>query len=111
MINTKYLKLGNNASGEEIWACGQQADEAETVDVKGHSVHMLMCPLGKITLGEWPSLEEKTLQLAAFKQPSISEPTLTAPSIQRVTTPTSLFYPLRFQLPICWQHVRCQPIL
>jgi hypothetical protein len=71
MINTKELKLSTTASGEEIWVCGhcgKPAQEAETIDGKGHTSYTLMCPLGRITLGEWPSLEEKELQLAAYTQ-------------------------------------------
>ncbi len=71
MINTKELRLSKNASGDEMWVCGhcgRHADEAETIDEKGHTTYTLMCPLGRITLGEWPSLEEKELQLAAYTQ-------------------------------------------
>jgi hypothetical protein len=69
MINTKHLKLSKGVSGEEIWVCGhcgRQANEAETIDEVGHLTFSLMCPLGRITLGEWPSLEENELQLAAY---------------------------------------------
>jgi len=48
--------------------CGEQANEAETIDEVGHLTYSLMCPLGRITLGEWPTLEEKNLQLAAYTQ-------------------------------------------
>jgi hypothetical protein len=71
MINTEELKLSKNASGDEMWVCrhcGQQADEAVTIDEKGHTTYSLICPLRRITLGEWPSLEEKQLQLAAYTQ-------------------------------------------
>jgi hypothetical protein len=71
MINTKHLRLSKRASGDEMWVCGhcgQQVNEAETIDEVGHLTYSLMCPLGRITLGEWPTLEEKQLQLAAYTQ-------------------------------------------
>jgi hypothetical protein len=71
MIDTKELKLSRNISGDEVWVCGhcgQQADEAVTIDADGHPTYRLMCPLGKVTLGEWPTLEEKQLQLGAYMQ-------------------------------------------
>jgi len=71
VINTKQLKLSKSASGDEMWVCdhcGKQAEDAQTKDEKGHTTYTLMCPLGSITLGEWPSLEEKQLQLAAYAQ-------------------------------------------
>jgi hypothetical protein len=71
MINFNELKLGTNASGDEIWVCGHcggETGEAQTVDAQGHSAYTLMCRTGKITLGEWPTLEEKILQLTAYKK-------------------------------------------
>jgi hypothetical protein len=71
MIDTKQLLLVKNESGEETWVCGHcggQADDAQTVDAEGHSAYKLMCPTGKITLGEWFTLEEKILQLTAYKK-------------------------------------------
>lgn len=71
MINSKELKLGTNASGDEIWVCGHcgvQADDAQMLDAEGNSAYTLMCPTGRITLGEWPTLEEKILQLTAYKK-------------------------------------------
>jgi len=71
MINTKHLKLSRDASGDEMWICGhcgQQANEAEIIDEKGHLTYSLKCPLGRIALGEWPTLEEKKLQLTAYTQ-------------------------------------------
>ena len=44
MINTKQLKLSKSESGDEMWVCGY---------------------CGK---REWPTLEEKHLQLAAYSQ-------------------------------------------
>lgn len=71
MINFKELKLGTNASGDETWVCGHcggETEDAQTVDAEGHSAYTLMWPTGKITLGEWPTLDEKILQLTAHKQ-------------------------------------------
>ena len=71
MINTKELKLGTDATGEEIWICGHcggEADDAQILDAQGHSAYTLMCPTGKTTLGEWLTLEEKALQLTAYKK-------------------------------------------
>ena len=71
MINTKQLTLSKSESSDEVWVCdhcGKRAEEAETIDEKGHTTYTLMCPLGGLTLGEWPSLEEKELQLAIYRQ-------------------------------------------
>ncbi len=71
MINTKQLKLSESASGDELWVCehcGKQAEEAETIDEVGHTTYSLICPVERTNLGEWPSLEEKELQLAAYAQ-------------------------------------------
>jgi hypothetical protein len=76
MINFKELKLGTNATGDEIWVCGhcgEETEDAQTMDAEGHSAYTLMCPTAKITLGEWPTLEEKMLQLAAYKK-TIKQP-------------------------------------
>ncbi len=70
MINVQQLKLGHNDSGDEVWICGhcgRPADEAKGAANKADLVYMLMCPLGKVTLGEWVALEEKSAELKAHK--------------------------------------------
>jgi hypothetical protein len=70
MINKERLKLDADTSGETIWVCshcGQPADHANGVQNNPDQlVLMLMCPSGKVTLGEWATEEEKTVQLAAY---------------------------------------------
>ena len=70
MIDKKYLKTGKDASGEDIWVCEhchKPADHAQGAQNNPDQlVHMLMCPAGKITLGEWATLKEKKAQLAAY---------------------------------------------
>lgn len=70
MINKQYLKFDAAISGETAWICGhcgQPADYAKGVQNNPDQlVLMLMCPSGKVTLGEWATEEEKTVQLAAY---------------------------------------------
>jgi hypothetical protein len=70
MIHDKHLKLGKNASGDEIWICahcGKQADPARSAQDKDHPMHLLMCPSETVPLGEWATLEEKNAELTAYK--------------------------------------------
>lgn len=71
MIDKEHLKLDTGISGDEIiWVCahcGQPADHANGVQNNPDQlVLLLMCPSGKVTLGEWATEEEKTFQLAAY---------------------------------------------
>ena len=70
MINKEHLKFDVDISGETIWVCGhcgQPADLANGVQNNPDQlVLMLMCPYGKVTLGEWATEEEKNVQLAAY---------------------------------------------
>ena len=73
MIDERNLKLGKNTSGDEVWICGhcgQPADEAKGAQNKDDLAYMLMCPHGKVTLGEWPDVETKNAELGAYKQSS-----------------------------------------
>lgn len=71
MIDVKQLKLGKNESGDEVWICGhcgQPADDAKGAANKPDDlVYLLKCPFGKVTLGEWITLEEKSAELKAHK--------------------------------------------
>ena len=70
MIDEKQLKLGKNAAGDKVWVCGhcnKPADEAQGAQNRDQLVHMLMCPDGKITLGEWSTVEEKNAELRAYR--------------------------------------------
>lgn len=70
MINKEHLRVEADTSGETVWICGhcgQPADHAKGVQNNPDQlVLMLMCPSGKVTLGEWATEEEKTVQLAAY---------------------------------------------
>jgi hypothetical protein len=68
---SKDLKLGRNAAGEQVWLCGhcnQPADHGTGATDTDQLVYMLVCPTGKVTLGEWLTLEEKQNQLAAYRE-------------------------------------------
>jgi hypothetical protein len=68
MINHEQLKIGKNAFGDELWVCGhcgKPADHAKGAQNREQLVYMLMCPEGKVTLGEWTTLEEKNAELKA----------------------------------------------
>jgi hypothetical protein len=68
VIDAQKLKLGKDASGDEVRVCGhcgRPVDDAHGAQDKDHLVYMLMCPGGSITLGEWATLEEKNAQLKA----------------------------------------------
>lgn len=71
MIDVGQLRLGRNDFGDEVWICGhcgQPADEAKGLANKPDDlVYLLMCPLGKVKLGEWVTLEEKSAELRAHK--------------------------------------------
>jgi len=64
MIDIQHLKLDKNKAGDETWICGhcgQPANEAKGMPNKPDDlVYMMICPLGKLTLGEWVTLEEMT---------------------------------------------------
>jgi hypothetical protein len=72
MIDYQQLNLGKNASGDEVWICGhcgQPANEAKGLANKPDDlVYLLMCPFGKVRLGEWVTLEEKNADLKAHKE-------------------------------------------
>ena len=76
MINQRYLYFAQNASGDEIWMCGhcrQPADHSTGPQNKNDVAFMLMCPEGKVTLGEWTDLETKNSELIAYKQRLIAD--------------------------------------
>jgi hypothetical protein len=69
MIDKQYLRIGKNRYGEAAWICGhcqQPADHAKSAQDADRLVHLLMCPTGTVTLGEWATLNEKEADLAAY---------------------------------------------
>lgn len=69
MINEEQLGIGEGASGEGVWICvhcGKPADHSYGAQEKDQLLHLLMCPQGKVTLGEWMTLEDKKAELKAF---------------------------------------------
>jgi hypothetical protein len=70
VVNKEQLKFAASNSGEDVWICGhcnQPADHAQgTQNNPDQLVLMLMCPSGKVTLGEWATEEEKAAQLVAY---------------------------------------------
>ena len=73
MTNQRYLSLGKNAFGEEIWVCGHCGKPANHVTEekdknKDEVAYSLICPDGNLTLGQWKDLATKNAELAAYKQ-------------------------------------------
>jgi hypothetical protein len=70
LINKEQLNLGASSTGEDVWICGhchQPADHANGIQNNPDElVLMLMCPSGRVTLGEWATEEEKAAQLDAY---------------------------------------------
>ncbi|MBV9625110.1 MAG: hypothetical protein JOZ14_14145 [Acidobacteria bacterium] len=69
MIDERFLNLGKNDSGD-IWMCGHCDKPAEHVrgsQDKEDLAYTLMCPAKALKLGEWPDLETKSSELAAYK--------------------------------------------
>jgi len=69
MIYRQYLGFGKDGSGEKVWICRHcnlPADEAKGAGDRDQLVYVLMCPAGRITLGEWATAEEKQMQLTAY---------------------------------------------
>jgi len=58
--------IPNGDSGPEIACnhCHQLADRAETI---GDFPYLLMCPVGRVTLGEWDNLDQREAEILAFR--------------------------------------------